>query len=280
MEFVLPHIPLEIKPYITALLTSISCGLIGTYIVIRRMVFIAGGITHASFGGIGIAYFLGYHPLLGAVIAAVLSAFGIEYTTQTGKIRNDSAIALMWSLGMAIGIVFIYLSPGRPPNLMSYLFGSILVVTETELFLLLIMDVVLLFFFVFFYKAVVYTAFDRAFARAANYPVRTMEFVMAFFIAVVIVLNLRIIGIILVISLLTIPQNMANLLTSKNRLIFTWAVLFSLIGTLAGIKISEWINVPTGATVILFLMFMYLAVWLVLNVVKRFRVNALGSGES
>lgn len=102
-----------------ALLTSISCGIIGSYIVARRMVFIGGGITHASFGGIGIAYFAGINPMLGAAVFAVLSALGINYFTNKGNIRQDSSIAIWWSLGMAIGIIFIALSPGYAPNLMS-----------------------------------------------------------------------------------------------------------------------------------------------------------------
>ena len=119
----------------TSLFAAISCGIVGTYIVSRRIVFISGGITHASFGGIGIGYFLGLNPLLGAAVFAVFSGLGIQYFTQKGKLREDSSIAIWWSLGMAVGIIFIYLTPGYAPNLMSYLFGSILTVSTTEIWL-------------------------------------------------------------------------------------------------------------------------------------------------
>ncbi|NBC82310.1 MAG: metal ABC transporter permease [Bacteroidetes bacterium] len=250
--------PIEIKPYITAVLASLSCGIIGTYIVIRRLVFISGGITHASFGGIGIGYYLGWHPLAGALVAAVLSALGIEYTTRKGAMRNDSAIAIMWSLGMAIGIIFVYLTPGRPPNLMSYLFGSILVVSEAELFFLLLLDIVLITTFLVFYKPVIYVAFDRDFAKSRKYPVALIDYVMMVFIALTIVLNIRIVGIILVISLFTIPQNIANLFTLRNKPMFIFSVLISMAGTGMGIVLAGIIDVPTGATIILFLVAMYL----------------------
>lgn len=114
-----------VNALIASVLTAISCGIAGTYIVSKRMVFISGGITHASFGGIGIAYYAGLNPVGGAAIFAVLSGLGIEYFSKKGNIRNDSVIAMLWSLGMAAGIIFIYLTPGYAPNLMTYLFGSI-----------------------------------------------------------------------------------------------------------------------------------------------------------
>ena len=110
-----------VNAVLAALLASICCGIIGTYIVARRMVFVGGGITHASFGGIGIAYYLGLNPIIGAAVFSILSAFGINYFTQRGNVRQDSSIAIWWSLGMAIGIVFIAITPGYAPNLMSFL---------------------------------------------------------------------------------------------------------------------------------------------------------------
>jgi zinc transport system permease protein len=119
--------------FLAALLMSVTCGIIGTYIVSRRMVFISGGITHASFGGVGIGYFIGFPPLAGAAVFAVLAALVTENLTRRKVIRNDSIIAIMWSLGMALGIIFIYLTPGYAPNLMSFLFGSIITVSKTDL---------------------------------------------------------------------------------------------------------------------------------------------------
>ena len=121
---------------LASLLASITCGIIGTYIVSRRIVFISGGITHASFGGIGMGYYMGFDPILGAVLFGIFSALGIEFFTRKADLREDSAIAMLWALGMALGIIFIFLTPGYAPNLMSYLFGNILTVSLTDLIFL------------------------------------------------------------------------------------------------------------------------------------------------
>jgi len=110
-----------VKAFLSAIFASISCGIIGGYVVAKRIVFISGGITHASFGGIGLAFFLGFNPLLGAVLFAIFSALGIQFFTKVAEIREDSSIAIWWSLGMALGIIFVFLTPGYTPNLMSYL---------------------------------------------------------------------------------------------------------------------------------------------------------------
>src|SRR5664280_879376 len=136
--------------FLAALLASIACGFIGTYIVARRIVFISGGITHASFGGIGISYFMGFNPVLGAAVFSILSALGIEFISKRTEVREDSAIGILWSLGMALGIIFIFLTPGYAPNLMTYLFGSILTVNKTDLLLMGLNTLLIVeFFFVF-----------------------------------------------------------------------------------------------------------------------------------
>jgi len=160
-----------LNAWMASILTSISCGIIGTYIVTRRIVFISGGITHTSFGGIGLGYFLGINPLIGAMIFSLLAALGIEYLSGKAKIRNDSAIAILWSFGMAVGIIFIYLTPGYAPNLMSYLFGSILTVTSTEIYLILSLCLFLVIFFILFLNTIIFIAFDQEFARTRKLPV-------------------------------------------------------------------------------------------------------------
>ena len=136
-----------IKGLLGACFASITAGIAGTYIVSRRMVFLSGGITHASFGGIGIGYFCGINPVIGAAIFGILSALGVEYLAVKQKIREDSAIGILWAFGMAIGIIFIYLTPGYTPNLMSYLFGSILTVTNADIIALGVMSVILILYF-------------------------------------------------------------------------------------------------------------------------------------
>src|SRR5512133_2233052 len=132
------------------------------------MVFLSGGITHASFGGIGIGYFAGINPVIGAAVFGILSALGVEYLSVRQKIREDSAIGILWSFGMAVGIIFIYLTPGYAPNLMSYLFGSILTVTSTDLGLMAILAFITVAIFVLFYRTILFISFDEEYARSHN----------------------------------------------------------------------------------------------------------------
>jgi len=249
---------------LAAIITSITCGIIGTYIVTRRIVFISGGITHTSFGGIGIGYFLGFSPLLGAAIFSLLSAFGIEYLSKRKDIREDSAIAIMWSFGMAVGIIFIYLTPGYAPDLMSYLFGSILTVSKTELFITLALCVVVVSFFYFFYKPILFTAFDQDFAKTRKIPVDLINYVLISLVALTIVLSIKVVGIILIISLLTIPQATANLFVKDFKKIVFISILIGLVASLAGLSISYYLNIPSGATII----FSLVSIFVVARIVK------------
>ena len=208
-----------------SLLASIACGIIGTYIVTRRLVFISGGITHASFGGIGIGLYTGVSPILSAAIFSVLSAFGVEWLSKRKDMREDSAIAVFWTLGMAIGIIFSFLSPGFAPDLSAFLFGNILTITMTDIWLLLGLSVLLIVFFASFLNPIIYIAFDREYARSQRIPVTLFEYILMMFIALTIVACLRMIGIVLVISLLTLPQMTANLFTHSFKRIIWLSVL-------------------------------------------------------
>ncbi|PID92629.1 MAG: hypothetical protein CSA96_02125 [Bacteroidetes bacterium] len=241
-----------------ALFMSIACGLTGSYIVSRRMVFIGGGISHASFGGVGLGYLLGLPPLAGAAIFAVLAALGSENLTRKQIMRNDSVIAIMWSLGMAMGIIFISLAPGYAPNLMSYLFGSILTVGRTELLLMGLLALLTLIFFLVFYRPILYLSFDEEFARTRGIPVMLLNYLLIVLVALSLVLSIRIAGIILVLSLLTIPQNIANLFTQNLGRIMVASIVLGLIGSLAGLLVSYSLNIPSGATTIFCLVLMYL----------------------
>ena len=210
-----------------SLLASIACGIIGTYIVTRRLVFISGGITHASFGGIGIGMFTGISPILSAAIFSVFSAFGVEWLSKRNDVREDSAIAVFWALGMAVGIMFSFLSPGFAPDLSAYLFGNILTVSTGDLYFLGIISLLLILFFALFIHPILYIAVDREFARSQGIPVRLFEYLLMLFIALTIVASLRMIGIVLVISLLTIPQTTANLFTYKFKHTIWLSILIS-----------------------------------------------------
>ena len=240
-----------------SLFASIACGIIGTYVVSRRLVFISGGITHASFGGLGIGFYFGLSPILSAMVFSVFSAFGIQWLSSKQGVREDSAIAVFWSLGMAIGIVLTFLSPGYAPNLSEYLFGNILTITRGDIVALAILSLVVLLFFIFFYHAIVSVSFDTEFARTRRVPTQFIEYAMMLFIAVTIVLSIRLVGIVLLMSLITVPQMTANLFTVNYSKIISLSILFSFVGCVAGLLLSYYLNVPSGAFIIFVLIVMF-----------------------
>lgn len=249
-----------VKGLLGALFASITAGLAGTYIVSRKMVFLSGGITHASFGGIGIGYFAGFNPVIGAAVFGILSALGVEYLSVRHKIREDSAIGILWAFGMATGIIFIYLTPGYSPNLMSYLFGSILTVTNADIIALGVMSVVLILYFTIFYRTILYISYDESFARTYSPYVNLFKYITTSLIALTIVLNIRMAGVILVLSLLTIPPNIAMIFTRVYSRIIIWSVTAGFLGTAAGYVISYFAGIPVGATIIFTLVVLWLLV--------------------
>jgi len=254
---------------IAALLSSIICGIIGTYIVVKRMVFISGGITHASFGGIGIAFYLGIAPFAGATVFALLSAVAIEWISKKGAIRNDSGIGIFWSLGMAIGIIFTYLTPGYSSNLMSYLFGSILTVSTSELIFMTILAIVTVLFFTIFYRPILFFAFDENFAKSQKAPIQSFNFIIVLLIALGIVINIKVAGIILVMSMLTLPQNTANLFSNNFKQIVFYSIFISLAGTFTGLAGSFWLGIPSGASIIFTLTLIFFTAKLVKIFIER-----------
>jgi zinc transport system permease protein len=268
--FDLLHYSFFTNSLLAALLASFTCGIAGTYIVARRMVFISGGITHASFGGIGIAWFLGVNPVAGAAVFSILSAIGIEFVSSRSKIREDSAIGILWSLGMALGIIFIFITPGYAPNLMSYLFGSILTVGTTDLWLMAALALFLAVFFAGFYHLILFIAFDEEYARAQKAPVQLFKYLLISLVALTIVLNIRVVGIILVISFLTIPQSTANLFTNNFRSIILLSILIGIIGSISGLLISYFWNIPSGATII----FAFVLIFGIAKVVQSLMVRS------
>ena len=252
-----------------SLLISILCGLVGTYVVSRRIVFIAGGVTHASFGGIGIGYFLGIHPLWGAAVFSTMAANVMHYFTGSGKLREDSAIGILWSFGMALGIIFIFITPGTPPNLMSYLFGNLLTVSSRELLMMLALALIVVLFFLFFYRLIIAIAFDESYAKTLRLPVQFINYALMTLIALVIVITIKAAGIILVMSYLTIPQSTSNLFFNDFKKIAFGSIVISVIGSLAGLAISYVLNVPTGASVITVFVIMFLIARIVFGITNK-----------
>jgi len=254
-----------LKSILAAVFGSITAGIAGSYIVSRRMVFLSGGITHASFGGIGIGYFIGINPVLGAAIFGVLSGMGIEYLSSGQKVREDSAIGFLWAFGMAIGIIFIYLTPGYTPNLMSFLFGSILTINNSDLIALIVLAVIMVFFFIFFYRTILYISFDETYARTFTGSVTLFKYLLIIIVSLAIVLNIRIAGVVLVLSLLTIPPNIALLFTNDFKKVIIGSVISGLTGTLAGLAVSWFLDIPTGAAII----FTLVMVWAVCKLITK-----------
>jgi len=264
-----------LKAMLAALLTSISCGIIGTYIVSKRIVFLSGGITHASFGGIGIGYFLGINPIIGAAIFAVIAALGIEVVSKKTDVREDSVIGIWWSFGMALGIIFIFITPGYAPNLMSYLFGSILTVTNLDLYMMVGLNVIIILFFLMYYKVILYVSFDPEYARTYNAPVQVINYLLLGLVALTIVLNIRVMGIILIISLLTIPQTIANLFTRNFRNIIFVSIMIALLGCITGLLISYRFDIPSGASIILTLVIMFVFARLYRHLIKTWQLKKM-----
>ncbi len=258
---------------LAAVFTSISCGIVGAYIVSKRIVFISGGITHASFGGIGMGYFFGFNPIIGAMIFSVMSALGIEYLSKKTEIREDSVIAILWSLGMAVGVIFIFLTPGYSANLMSYLFGNILTVSKLNIYLLATLSIVLVGIFYFMFKTILFVAFDEQYARAIKLPVEFTNYLLITLVALTIVLNIRVAGIILVISLLTIPQTIASIFSKDFKKIIWLSIVIGFIGSFFGLLLSYYFNIPSGATIIFFMVLLFILSKIFKSLQVKFRLK-------
>ncbi len=252
MDFIadILHYRFMVNALWACVLSGVVCGLLGTYIVCRRMVFMSGGITHASFGGIGIAYWMGADPVAGALVFSVLSALGVEVASRRGAMREDSAIGIIWSVGMAVGIIFIYLTPGYAPNLMSFLFGNILTVTRRDIVSLAALAAVAVAVFALFMRRIMYVAFDRDYARSQGVATEAINYAMSVMVALAIVFSIRTVGIMLLISLLTIPATIVNTVTHNYRSIFPLAAAVAVIGNLAGLVLSVRLDVPASAATI------------------------------
>ena len=246
---------------IACVLSGILCGIAGTYIVCRRMVFLSGGITHASFGGLGIAFYLGANPILGALIFAVASALGIEWASSRGKIREDSAIGIIWGVGMALGALFMSLQAGYTSgDLSSYMFGSIITVTRADVLALAALTLFALAGAALWLRPVMYVAFDRDYARSQGIHTKLVSYAMSIFLAMVIVLSIRIMGIVLLISLLTMPVVIVNTFSKSYRTITLWSAVIAAFASTTGVIASYFLEIPSGPAIIFILTFALITV--------------------
>lgn len=238
---------------VACILSGITCGIVGSYIVARRMVFLCGGITHASFGGLGIALYAGINPIVGALSFAALSSIGIEFATRRGRIREDSATGIIWSIGMATGALFMSLRPGYSTDLTSYLFGNILLVDADDIIYLAWLTLFIVVGAGLWLRKLMYLTFDEDYACSQGVWVTLVSYFMAVVIAVTIVLSIKVMGIILLLSLLTMPAVISNALTKDYRYIALWSAIIGVVGTVAGFVFSYGYDLPTGSCIIFIL---------------------------
>ena len=232
-------------------LVSIACGVVGTYVVIKRIAFISGSISHTAYGGIGLGYYLGINPMMGATFFTLFSALAMGEVSHRMKDREDTVIGIMWAIGMALGVIFVKLSPGYTADLMSYLFGSILTVPQGELILVLILDIIILITVGLFHDQFTMVAFDEEFAEVIGISTRFYNGLLLCLIALTVVVMIRAVGIILVIALLTIPPSIAGQYTRSMGSMMGLSILLGALFTTGGLYISYLFDLPSGATIIL-----------------------------
>lgn len=248
------------RALVASILSGITCGIVGCYIVARRMVFLSGGITHASFGGLGMALYAGVDPLLGSLSFAALSSVGIEFAARRGRMREDSAVGIIWALGMAIGVVFMSLRPGYATDLTSYMFGNILLVNDTDIEYLTWLTLFVVVGALMMLRKLMFVTFDEDYAKSQGLNTALIAYIMAVVIAVTIVLSIKVMGIILLLSLMTIPAVIANSLTKDYRWMTLWSAIVAVVGNVAGFVVSYIWDIPTGSCIIFTMMAMLISV--------------------
>lgn len=255
------------RALLTGILAGVACGVIGTYVVVRRITYIAGGIAHCVLGGLGVAYYLnrvhGYdfiHPLHGAVVAALLAAVIIGLVSLRAKEREDTIISAIWAIGMAVGLIFTRLTPGYDQELMSYLFGNILMVKTSDLALLAGLDVLIVAVGILFYNQLQAVCFDSEFSRLRGLRVEAYYLLLLCLTALTVVLLVTVVGIVLVIALLAIPVAVAGYFSRTLWQMMVLAAAFSIAFTTGGLALSHGPDLPAGPTIIVVAGGVYLVV--------------------
>ena len=256
---------------IAAVLVNIACGIVGTYVVIKKIVFISGGISHAAFGGIGLGYLLGINPIVAAIPFSLLSAITIGLISKRSKLSEDAAIGIIWAVGMASGIIFINLTPGYAPDLFSYLFGNILTIPVSDLYIMLVMDFIIILIVALFFKEFNAASFDEEFSTVIGIPNRILYLVLLCMVALSAVVLIRIVGIILVIALLTIPSSICRQFTYNMKKLIISSIVTGIILTITGLWISYLLDLASGATIILLLALVFLLSFFIKKAVTAVR---------
>ena len=256
------------------LLASVICGVMGTLVVVNRIVFLSGGIAHAAYGGIGLSFFLGWPYMVGTLGFSLAAAMVMAAVSLKAKHRADTIIGVIWALGMACGIILLDLTPGYNVDLMSYLFGSILTVPGSDLWIMLIVGALIAGFAIFFYKDLLAISYDEEFARIRGVPIRTLYFALIGILAVTIVMVIQVVGLILVIALLTIPPFIVEKYAKSLFQMMVGSSLLGAVFTLSGLWLSFAFDLTSGASIIMVAGITFFLFFLVDHLIVRRRQNS------
>ncbi len=254
---------------IAALLASVVTGIIGTIAIEKKLVSMSGGLAHASFGGIGLGYLIGFEPIWGGLFFAVASSVMISRLPKSSKMSADTMTGILWSFGMALGILFIALSPGYMPDMTSYLFGDILSVSSVSLVYMSAFTVVVTILFLMLYNHLILYMFDAEYAAARGVDVRLIEWIVFIMIPVGIIVLIKIVGVILTIALMTVPVSIAKLFCKTIGRVIVFSIIASFIFCLAGLTVSYYLNIPSGVCIIVIGTVVYLVLMMSKNAVQR-----------
>lgn len=232
------------------ILTSIICGIIGTLVVVNRLVFLSGGIAHSAYGGIGLAFFFGWPYMAGAIGFSLAVAMLMAGISLREKQRSDTVIGVLWAMGMASGILLLDLTPGYNVDLMSYLFGSILSVPKADLLAMVAIGGVIILLVTYFFRDILAMSYDEEFAQVRGVPVKKLYFMLIGMVAVTVVMVVQVVGLILVIALLTIPPSIAEKYTKSLAMMMVMSCLLGMVFTTGGLWLSYRFDMTSGAAII------------------------------
>lgn len=243
---------------LAGLLAAIACGITGTYVVVKRIGYITGGISHSVLGGMGVAYFFRADPLYGAIAAAIFSALLIGMISLKAKQHEDTIIGALWAVGMAVGIIFISRTPGYNVDLMSYLFGNILMVSRENILLIAILDILIIITVYLFYKRFLAVSFDDEHSALQGINITFTYLLLLCLIALTVVILIQVVGLILVIALITLPASIAAHYTNSLKTMMLWASIIGIFLTTGGLALSYKPDFPSGSVIVLFAGLLYI----------------------
>jgi len=246
------------RALVGGLIIATTCSFISFFVIVRRMAFVGMGISHAAFGGVAIGIVAGVNPVLTAGGFCVLVAGGIGWLSRKGRLHEDTVIGILFAASMAMGVVLVRMANAYNLDLMSYLFGSILALNWTDVIILAVLSALVLSFLILFFKELLFFVFDEETATASGVPVRLVYYGLLISMAITIVVSIKLVGIILVSALLVIPGAIGMQLSGNYRGVLLFSLASGLIGVAAGLFISSWVDVASGATIVLVMFFMFL----------------------